>query len=1129
MSAAAKTARLRSLLRSKAARIAGALLVIYTISGFLLAPWLIRQQFPSLVEKHLGGKGSVAAVRINPFLLTFEATDLEVAESSGPPVLRTGRIFVDFEASSLLRWAWTFREIRIERPVINADLDAKENLNLARLLAHRPADAAPAAQPAPATGLPRLLLQQFVIAGGVFGFTDHTVAPAAQAQVSAVDFEIHDISTLPDHRGEHRLSARVPGGGSLQWQGQFTLAPIDSSGTLTLRGGKLATLWQFVRDHLTIAEPGGSYEADLRYRMRYGKGVLELQADDIALRIKDLGIAQQQGGAVLGKLAGLTLEGGNFDLQQRRLAFKEARIAEGTINVVLDNDGKPDWAKLVRNTPAAAQPAVTAPAAAGATAAQPWQVALPKISIGPLALAVTDLSRVKPLRVTIAGTEAGFGVVAAFGNDTRVSVDNGAVKTGDIRISSGDDKEPLLTLATVELAGGEFDLQKNAAHAALLRVTGGKTRVNREADGRVNLGQAFAARRPAPAADSGLSLTLDRAEVAGHAIAVADRSFRPAVGYDLEQIGFSLSKIAVPFKNANPVELNLRIRQGGLLQARGTVDLQRQTADLRITAKDIALAPLQPALNQYTTLTLGSGKAGATGRITWNGKSNPAAIRYAGAAAITGVDLKIKDSGERLLSWQRLAASNILFDSARNRLTIAQLNVAQPYAKLVVTKERSTNLAGIMRPSEPAAGAPDTGKPMAISVDRISVERGSMDFADLSLVLPFATHIKALGGSASGLSSAPDARASLKFEGRVEESGLARAEGTIQPFNPKKFTDITATFRNVEMTPLSPYTATFAGRNIASGRLSLDLQYKINDSELSGTNQVRLERFTLGERVESPSAVDLPLDLAIALLTDSEGKIELAIPVTGNVDHPEFSYGPLIWQAIRTVIVRIVTAPFRALGALFGGSAETLGDIVFDPGSARILPTEYEKLRRVAEGLQKRPQLKLVVQGLYHRENDSVALRTQAVRADLAAREGLKLAPGEDPGPVGFDNPKIQRALEIMLNERAGGEAAAQFAEAFRKTAGRDAGRVNALLAVMGRGAGDRELYVAMHRRLIELQPLPEAALPELAQARAAAITRAFTTRLKFEPARLGSKPVAATDELAKNGVPVKLSFEAAQ
>jgi len=148
------------------------------------------------------------------------------------------------------------------------------------------------------------------------------------------------------------------------------------------------------------------------------------------------------------------------------------------------------------------------------------------------------------------------------------------------------------------------------------------------------------------------------------------------------------------------------------------------------------------------------------------------------------------------------------------------------------------------------------------------------------------------------------------------------------------------------------------------------------------------------------------------------------------------------------------------------------------------------------------------------------------VRADLAVREGLKLAPGEDPGPVGFDNAKTQRALENMLEARAGSTAVAQFAENFRKTAGREAPRVNPVLAVMGRGAGDRELYVAMHRQLIELQPLADSALPELAKSRADSIIRAFTTRLKFDAARLGSKPAAAAEETVKNGVPLKLSFE---
>ena len=199
---------------------------------------------------------------------------------------------------------------------------------------------------------------------------------------------------------------------------------------------------------------------------------------------------------------------------------------------------------------------------------------------------------------------------------------------------------------------------------------------------------------------------------------------------------------------------------------------------------------------------------------------------------------------------------------------------------------------------------------------------------------------------------------------------------------------------------------------------------------------------------------------------------------------------------------------------------------MFDPGSARILPTEYDKVRRVAEGLQKRQQLKLLVQGLYHQDRDGRALRERAVRADLAAREGLKLAPNEDPGPMGYDSPKAQRAMENMLNESAGGDAAAQFVAAFRKEAGREVNRVNPVLAVVGRGAGDHALYQAMYQRLVELRELPANALTDLARARADALNGALVKRFKLDPARVGNKPLAAAAELPANGVPAKLSFE---
>lgn len=1126
-----KSSRLRALVISTPAIIGLLALLLYTMAGFFAAPWLVRQQLPKLVEQYLGAQASVTDVRINPFLLTFEATDLAIAEKSGLPVVQLGRVFVDVETSSLLRWAWTFREIRIEKPVINVDLDAGESLNLARLLAtlqkNIPEKKETSAE------LPRLLLQHFAISGGVFRFTDHTLQPAARSQVDPINFEIHDVSTLPDHRGEHLLSAKLADGGNVRWQGKLSLSPIESSGSISLKDARLATPWQFVRDHLTIAEPQGAFHFDVRYRFGYAGGALKFEADDLAFGLKDVVIAQEKGGAVLAKLATVAVEGGTFNLAQRSLDFKEVRVADGALSIVLDEDSIPDWAKLVRSNPLHKPAAKTAaPKDAEQPAVAPWKISLPKVSVGPLALTLTDYSRAKPVRFAAAHTELTLGATASVGGQLQAVVDGGVLKLKNIHTTAVEEKEPPVTVEAAEISGIAVDLQQKTIRAGLARLSGGRTWVRRDAAGELQLVSLFAPRKVQLVKElrkEGFSLAVDRAEIAGYTVALTDQTFQPAIAYDLEQLNATITKVAMPPRNPSPFEMSLRIKQGGTVKAKGMLDLRGPNADARFEVADVALAPLDAILKRETTLKLASGKAGASGRVIFDGKSAKPVIRYTGAATVDDLDVQTSANSEKLVGWKRVTASDINFNSADNRLAVARVGLAQPYARLIINKDRSTNLAGIMRtpPAPAAAPAPATAAaPILINVERVSVEAGSMDFADFSLVLPFATYIKAVGGSVNGLSSTADSRANLKFEGSIGEFGLARAEGTIQPFAPKKFTDIAVAFRNVELPPMSPYSATFAGRKIASGKVSLDLQYKINNSKLAGDNKILLEQFKLGERVESPTAVNLPLDLAIALLTDSNGKIDLALPVAGDVDNPEFSYGHVIWQAITTVITRIVTAPFRALGALFGSGAETLGDIVFDPGSARILPTEQEKLRRVAEGLQKKPDLKLIVQGLYHQNLDGQGLRARAVRADLAVREDLKLAPGEDPGPVGFDNAKTQRALEIMLDARAGGDAATQFAEAFRKSAGREVARVNAALAMVGRGAGDRALYVAMHQRLVELQPLPASALGDLAKARADAITLAFTGGLKFDPARLGSKPAEAVEEAVKNGVPAKLSFE---
>jgi hypothetical protein len=342
----------------------------------------------------------------------------------------------------------------------------------------------------------------------------------------------------------------------------------------------------------------------------------------------------------------------------------------------------------------------------------------------------------------------------------------------------------------------------------------------------------------------------------------------------------------------------------------------------------------------------------------------------------------------------------------------------------------------------------------------------------------------------------------------------------LKPFQPKAFTDIGVVFRNVEMLPLSPYTATFAGRRIASGRLALDLRYKIENSQLAGDNKVAMEKFTLGERVDAPGALNLPYDLAIALLTDADGRIDIAVPVTGNVDDPKFSYGHLIWQAIATVIKNIVTAPFRALAALFGGSAENLENIAFDAGRATMQPPEREKLKRVADALGKRPQLRLVVEGQVG-VADLAALRERDVANAIAMKLGRKPAAGAVPEPVNPLDAKTQRALEVLFAERNAGEALSKFVAETEKARGKPVQRVNPALAFVGRASADVAFYEALLKRLNDTARIPDAAPGQLADARARAVAEYLVQSLSVPAARVA--PKAASEPGSER---VKLEFD---
>jgi Domain of Unknown Function (DUF748) len=544
---------------------------------------------------------------------------------------------------------------------------------------------------------------------------------------------------------------------------------------------------------------------------------------------------------------------------------------------------------------------------------------------------------------------------------------------------------------------------------------------------------------------------------------------------------------------------------------------------------------------QSAAVVLRAGDVSTAGKLTYRAGTNGPSVTYTGTADIDRLAVMEAEITDPILAWKSLHAETIRFGLGPDQLEVDEVRVTDLDGRLVIFQDKTMNVTRLIkRPATPPSAVPapsalpttaagrEPSPAFPVTIRRVRLDNSSMNFADLSLVLPFATRIHALNGVIAGLGSDPNGRATMKLDGQVDEFGSVKVDGSMAALQPKVFTDIAVIFRNVPMSTLSPYSATFAGRRIESGTMNLDLEYKVDHSELQGENKVVLQRFKLGERVESPGAMKLPLDLAIAILTDSDGRINLAMPVRGNVDHPEFSYTHVLWQALVTVITKVATAPFRALGALFGGSGdEKVETVAFEPGKDVVAPPEREKLKRVGEVLGKRPQLKVTVHGGYDAKLDGEALRARHVREDLAKRLDAKLKPGEDPGPVAFDDVKTQRALEAMLRERGGDKAVDEAMAEYEKSSGKKADRANRMLSLVGRGAGDRALYEAFYRQLVEKAPLSESEVADLAKRRGEATVRALTESGGAVAGRAEVGAPEAAGGAERKGVPSRLELGA--
>ena len=302
------------------------------------------------------------------------------------------------------------------------------------------------------------------------------------------------------------------------------------------------------------------------------------------------------------------------------------------------------------------------------------------------------------------------------------------------------------------------------------------------------------------------------------------------------------------------------------------------------------------------------------------------------------------------------------------------------FADAQIDKDKSFNFAKLLKPqpsskTKKRAKKAKTQKRFPFQVAHIMIKNSNALFADDSLIIPFKTEIHEIKGDVYAVSNNPDEVSYAALDGVVDRYGSMKLKGSVQSAAPKNYTDVALSFRNLELSSLSGYSAQFAGYKIAKGKLFVVLNYKIEASNMVGKNALVIKNIELGEAIEDENVTHLPLPLAIALLEDNEGMIDLTLPVEGNVDNPNFKYGKVVVKAFANLIVKAVTSPFKFLGEVLGIDAEKLAAYDFEPGRAALIPSEIEKLDQLTTVLMKRPKIKVVFTTGYNERLDRYALQ----------------------------------------------------------------------------------------------------------------------------------------------------------
>ncbi len=605
----------------------------------------------------------------------------------------------------------------------------------------------------------------------------------------------------------------------------------------------------------------------------------------------------------------------------------------------------------------------------------------------------------------------------ALDADGRFAISQGVASVADLRLALPGNRNPLWQAPALAAGGIEVDAKARKVTIGELQARDVRLRVVRERDGTLELARIVKA-QPSGATDAAVwSMLVKRIAFERSAVDAEDRVPEPPVKLALA----NLSATVTDWSNAPGAKSGLTLRtqagERGRLAFTGPFATHPFSLSGRLEVSGLALTSIRPYVEPHVNVVLTGGTLAAKGDLAVAVPADaPVRATWKGDATVADFASLDKPTSSDLARWKALSLEGIDVATAPPSVAVGRIGVEDFYARVIVYQDGTLNLARLLTPGAEPEPAPDAKPaptpqapareraPLPISIGKVELARGNVAFSDYFVKPNYSVNLTDVAGTVTTMSS--ERAGDVALAARVDRTAPVEVQGRIHPFAKELSLDLAGKATDVDLPPLTPYSVKYAGYGIEKGKLTFDVRYKVEDRKLSAENRLVLDQLTFNpQRVDSPTATKLPVLLAVALLKDSRGVIDIRLPISGSLDDPHFSIGGLIVRVIVNLITKAVTAPFALLGAIFGGGEE-LSTIPFAYGSAELAADAQKRVDTLGKALADRPGLKLDIGGRADPAADREALRRAAVETAIR-REKMKSLAASGNAPASVDEVTI--------------------------------------------------------------------------------------------------------------------------